>query len=147
MTTPVVSVPVSEMELDDAWADKAVGAQAPTLQASATSPPAPVASAATPTVEPDVTAEVIALGAKDSVLKLGIRATVVNHPFDTMFYSVNGLTVVLSGSPTPTSGGKWTGTICDGHRAGEELALPPECIRPIQEVSAPPKRTTDYDVF
>ena len=31
--------------------------------------------------------------------------------------------------------------------AGEERRFPPECLRPVLGVSAPPKRTTAYDPF
>ena len=104
-TTAVISVPVEEMEIDDRWADMADGARAPTLQAPATNPPATVAVAEVPSVEPGVTAEVIALGAEDSILKLGMHLTVVDFPF---FDHLNGQTAVICGGPTPTSGWNWT---------------------------------------
>jgi hypothetical protein len=146
-TTPVVSVPVSEMDLDDGWADKAGGAKAPTLQAKATSPPAPVASAATPTVEPDVTAEVIGLGAEDSILKLGMTVTVVNFPY---LADLNGYTGVLTGSPDsmpPSQAGRWNCTMSSGTMRGHEFALPPEHLKPVLELSEPPKRNSAHGPY
>ena len=143
MTTPVVAVLVGDMDIDDKWADTAVGARAPTLQAPATSPPAPVAVAAIPTVEHDVTAEVLALGAEDSILKLGMTVTVVNGRNGGV---LDGNTAVITGRPTPPSH-SWECTLRSGSQRGEKMRCPPECLRPIQGASAPPKRTTAYDPF
>jgi hypothetical protein len=154
-TTPVVTVPVSEMELDDSWADTAVGAQAPTLQASATSPPAPVAMAATPTVLPGVTAEVIALGAEGSILKPGMTVTVVNSLLYPGF--LDGSTAVLKGVSSCSSflGGvctTWTCTLlvpaadCS-LKTGASVELPPEHLRPVLELSEPPKRNSAHDPY
>jgi len=154
-TTPVVTVPVSEMELDDSWADTAVGAQAPTLQASATSPPAPDAMAATPTVLPGVTAEVIALGAGDSILKPGMTVTVVNSLLYPGF--LDGSTAVLNGVSSCSSlfGGvatTWTCTLlvpaadCS-LKTGACVELPPEQLRPVLELSEPPKRNSAHDPY
>jgi hypothetical protein len=151
-TTPVVSVPVSEMELDDAWADKAVGAQAPTLQASATSPPAPDATAATPTVLPGVTVEVIALGAEDSILKPGLTVTVVNYPDDV---SLNGSIAKINSECTYGLFKQHSGWTCtlqvpaagSSLKTGDCVTLPPECLKPVLELTEPPKRSSAYDPY
>ena len=109
-----------------------------------------------PRVEPRVTAEVLALGAEGSILKLGMNVTVVNCDYYNGIF--NGSTAMVSGIPTYLTGsGRWQVTILvpavdksasiRGLKYGELRNFPPECLKPILDVSAPPKRTTDYDPF
>ena len=85
------------MEIDDRWADMVD----PTLETAATEAkqPALAVVTGTPAVNPDYTADVIALGAEDSILKLGVNVTVVDFSFDPL---LNGVEAVICGHPDAT---------------------------------------------
>ena len=79
----MISFLVEEMDIDDRWADMVDVARAPTLQTPATKAKqlATAVGAETPVVNLDYAVDVIALGAGDSILKLGVSTTVVDCPY------------------------------------------------------------------
>ena len=119
----------------------------PTLQASATeaTQPALVVVTETPAVNPDYSADVIALGAGDSILKLGMNVTVVNFSLDP---ALDGCNAVISGVATNNIPDWWLCTVCTGDRTGEERNISPVCLRTIVKVSAaPPRRSSAMTLF
>lgn len=74
-TEEVDTVPGGEMERDDRWADKATFS----TPAAVVEQPAPTVAVGTPIVNPGVTAVVLELGYKDTLLKTSGTATVVNY--------------------------------------------------------------------
>jgi len=117
-TTEVDSVPVGEMEIDDKWADMVDKPTAASPSpATEVEQPAPAVVKENPDVNPGVIADVLELGYKDSLLKRGTEATVVNYDRAT---PLNSETVTLS----TLDGTGWVAKVETGHARGMDFQVP-----------------------